>query len=85
MDLIVTCFKQYYNLDLIHNDIDFKMYNVLLSNLPAESSLMQIVNLRNTPDSEIKDINLKKIKDSIRLENQHYDPLLEFSKQFKKE
>lgn len=72
----------YYKIDILKDDISFKSYNVLLNNLPSESQLMQVINLRNTPDYEIKDINLLKIKRSLELQNQISDPLKTFATKF---
>lgn len=36
---------------------------------------MQVVNLRNTPDYEIKDMNMLKAKRSVELRNENVDSI----------
>ena len=57
------------------DNISFKEYQILLNNLPYDCQLMQVVNLRNTPDYEIKDMNMLKAKRSVELRNENVDSI----------
>lgn len=55
----------------MQDDISFKLYCVLLGNLPSNNDLIRIINLRATPEYELKDPKLIQLKRKVALKNKH--------------
>ena len=54
---------------------------MLLGNLPSSNDLIRIINLRATPEYELKDPKLIQLKRKVALKNkdQNEDPLKQFA------
>ena len=81
MDLIVTAFYKEYNINLLEQNISFKLYCTLLGNLPSNNDLIKIINLRSTPDYELQDPKLIQLKRKLSLKRNTNtnDPLKQFA------
>lgn len=85
LDLIVASFYREYRINLLKDQISFKLYQVLLNNLSAESPLMKVVLLRSTPESELHDFKLKQLRRSLLLDESQEDSLKQFASLMRKE
>ncbi|MBN0919434.1 Gp15 family bacteriophage protein [[Mycoplasma] gypis] len=75
LDTIVANFRQVYNLEPLQVlRLKFKLFITYLANLPATSTLSQIMQIRGLPDSEIEDDKILKLKQKIRLKKQTPQP-----------
>lgn len=67
-------------MDLINDNITFRQFIVLFKNLPEDCAIIRIIKIRNLSPSEIKDVELKKYRESILLEKEETpDALMQFA------
>lgn len=85
IDAVVSSFKNVYNIDITRERVAVRYFIALFKNLPRTAPICEIIALRETNPSEIKDIELIKYRNSILLKdekNEEEDQLIIATKAF---